>query len=165
MRFTLSIIGSILFSLAIEAAPTSPVSRNITLGATFPHATFNATHSMRIGITAGAPPTGGSTLPHGSSGGGPHTPPANMWPATLLLCATTDCANCDGWDMASVPVNECFSAGYQYYSVAIDQPSNGGLSFGTYVEQSGCSGYLQVQAVNTCYTIEGGTFEDYILVN
>ncbi|KAI0774795.1 hypothetical protein BD413DRAFT_611793 [Trametes elegans] len=89
---------------------------------------------------------------------------ANQFPATLLLCESADCSDCSGWEISSLPTNECLAAGFRYISVAIDQPSNAGMSLGVLNIVGGCGDCLQIPQVNTCYNIKGTTvFADFAI--
>ncbi|KAH9888992.1 hypothetical protein C8Q73DRAFT_655076 [Cubamyces lactineus] len=85
------------------------------------------------------------------------------FPATLLLCPTTSCISCFGFDLSTLPTNECLAAGFNFESIAINQPSNEGLPFGVFVGPPGCLSFAQIPSVNTCYNANNGPFVDYAI--
>ncbi|KAI0644243.1 hypothetical protein C8Q79DRAFT_1012044 [Trametes meyenii] len=85
------------------------------------------------------------------------------FPATLLLCPTTNCISCFGFDLSSTPHNQCLNGGLDFVSVIINQPANVGLPFGVFAGPPGCMSFSQIPSVNTCFNINGATFTDYSL--
>ncbi|CDO68209.1 hypothetical protein BN946_scf184938.g61 [Trametes cinnabarina] len=83
------------------------------------------------------------------------------FPATLLLCPTTNCISCFGFDLSSMPTHECIVPGFTFQSVSINQPSNQGLPFGVFVGPGGCVSFASLPAVNTCYNVIPAPFSDY----
>ncbi|KAI9061452.1 hypothetical protein FKP32DRAFT_1526452, partial [Trametes sanguinea] len=104
-----------------------------------------------------SPASAGLTLPGAA-------PPSSLaarqeFPATLLTCTSTNCAaGCTSWTLADRGDGNCFFAG-QFVSVAIEQPSNQGLPFSVDIAPANCENWLAIPAVNTCFNINGGPFE------
>ncbi|KAI0372685.1 hypothetical protein BV20DRAFT_39257 [Pilatotrama ljubarskyi] len=145
MLFTFAIAALALLGQAVDASVLATEATNVA--ASFPVVDITS---------AKAHPN--ITLGHG----GIHADAAQAeFPATLLLCPTTSCISCFGFDLSATPTNLCLAAGFSYSSVAINQPSNEGLPFGVFIGPPGCASFLQIPAVNTCYNINGGTFSDY----
>ena len=96
--------------------------------------------------------------------GGIHVDAAQQtFPATLLLCPTTSCISCFGFDLSAIPANNCLTAGFNFASFSINQPSNEGLPFGVFVGPPGCTSFFQIPEVNECFNVVNGTFADYSL--
>ncbi|KAI0351929.1 hypothetical protein OH77DRAFT_844366 [Trametes cingulata] len=86
------------------------------------------------------------------------------FPATLLLCALDGCLSCSSFNLGSFPEEECFSTSFEFFSVAISQPSNQGLPFVVGVGPSPCSSLLDIPAVNECFNINGAIFDAFALL-
>jgi hypothetical protein len=76
------------------------------------------------------------------------------FPATLLLCRTTGCGSCTGFDISLFPHNTCLIANpaFGFFSVFISQPSNEGFAFGVYAGPT-CPGLGLIPLVNTCFNV------------
>ncbi|KAL1943033.1 hypothetical protein VTO73DRAFT_4704 [Trametes versicolor] len=81
-------------------------------------------------------------------------PPAGTFPATLLMCPTSDCISCFPADLSTFPTNMCLSESFSMQSVAISQPSDQGLPDGLFVGQPGCTQFQQIPAVNQCFNLD-----------
>jgi hypothetical protein len=82
------------------------------------------------------------------------------FPATLLLCRTTGCGSCTGFDISLFPHNTCLIANpaFGFFSVFITQPSNEGFAFGVYAGPT-CPGLGLIPLVNTCFNVNGGPYQ------
>ncbi|KAI0333329.1 hypothetical protein GY45DRAFT_328902 [Cubamyces sp. BRFM 1775] len=102
----------------------------------------------------------GSTTPASESTDGSLVARQSIYPATLLTCASANCANCLAWDLENRGDANCFFAG-QFVSVGISQPSNVGLPFSVDISPGNCVNWIAIPAVNTCYNINGAVFEQF----
>ncbi|KAI9063874.1 hypothetical protein FKP32DRAFT_1571143 [Trametes sanguinea] len=147
MRFTLFAVAAAVFGQTVLASPLTPETTDIA--AKFPVVELSSAQA-HPNITL--------------SQGGIHIDAAQAeFPATLLLCTTTSCISCFGFDLSAVPTNECIASGINYQSIAISQPSNEGLPFGVFGSPPGCTSFVQIPAVNTCYNVSPAPFADYAI--
>ncbi|KAM5544327.1 hypothetical protein V8D89_001987 [Ganoderma adspersum] len=130
-------------------SPTKPTKTDVTIAAGFPIRTLDI---IRNGTTG----THDSTITSRSAA-------AN--PATLLLCPSTNCATCSGFDLSSFPVDECFLTNVAALSVAISQPAGGGLPFAVAVGTPECASLAQIPTVNECFNVNGGPFTNFALLD
>ncbi|KAI0372683.1 hypothetical protein BV20DRAFT_963738 [Pilatotrama ljubarskyi] len=86
------------------------------------------------------------------------------FPATLLLCPLTGCGACSGFNLAAFPEDECFDNSFEFFSVAISQPSNIGLPFVVGVGPAPCTSVLEIPAVNECFNVNGAIFDAFALL-
>ena len=164
MFFTIAAAALVAFFQVAQATPLTsltttvkPVSNAVTIGAHFP------VHELRIGDSAIDSVQAKVTHPSAS---GLHSDTADAtFPATLLLCPSTNCASCFSFDLSTLPVDEClFDSSSSFESVAISQPSNEGLPFAVLVGPTGCASFAQIPTVNECFNINGGPFADFAVV-
>lgn len=83
------------------------------------------------------------------------------FPANLLLCPTLNCASCLSFTTQGQAENTCFNPGFSFVSTAISQPSGQGLPFAVLVGTPGCASLAQIPQVNTCFNLNGGTFDTF----
>ncbi|PIL25373.1 hypothetical protein GSI_13263 [Ganoderma sinense ZZ0214-1] len=141
---------------------TSPTSLDVTIAAGFPIRTLDIIRDGTTGTHDGTTGThDGTTGTHDGTIRG-RSPAAN--PATLLLCPSTNCATCSGFNLSSFPVDECFLTNVEALSVAISQPGGGGLPFEVTVGTAGCATLAEIPAVNECFNINGGPFTNFALL-
>ncbi|CDO68195.1 hypothetical protein BN946_scf184938.g47 [Trametes cinnabarina] len=147
MRFTIFAVAAVAFGQAVFASPLTPETTDIA--AKFPVFDLDKVQAHpNITLTQG----------------GIHIDAAQAeFPATLLLCTTTSCISCFGFDLSTLPTNECIASGINFQSAAISQPSNEGLPFGVFVGPGGCASFAQLPAVNTCYNVNPAPFSDYAI--
>ncbi|KAI0629107.1 hypothetical protein C8Q77DRAFT_1016306, partial [Trametes polyzona] len=81
----------------------------------------------------------------------------------LLLCTQADCAVCDFVDLMGLNANTCFAAPHQFISAAVIQPNAPDLPFNTNVATSQCGQMLALPALNTCFNLQGATFNSFAL--
>ncbi|OJT02917.1 hypothetical protein TRAPUB_6587 [Trametes pubescens] len=81
-------------------------------------------------------------------------PPAGTFPATLLMCTTSDCISCFPADLSTFPTNMCLAESFSMQSVAISQPSDEGLPDALFIGQPGCTAFQQIPAVNQCFNLD-----------
>ncbi|KAI1788163.1 hypothetical protein LXA43DRAFT_1026497 [Ganoderma leucocontextum] len=128
-------------------SPTKPTTSDVTIAAGFPIRTLDIIRN-------------GTTGTHGIIRG--RAAAAN--PATLLLCPTTNCATCSGFNLSSFAEDECFLTNVAALSVAISQPAGGGLPFEVAVGTAGCATLAEIPAINECFNVNGGPFTNFALL-
>ena len=161
MFFTIAAAALVAFFQVAQATPLTsltttvkPVSNAVTIGAHFP------VHELRIDS---AVDTVQAKVTHPSASGLHRDTADSTFPATLLLCPSTNCASCFSFDLSTLPVDECLSTS-AFFSVAISQPSNEGLPFGVLVGPPGCASFAQIPVVNECFNVNGGPFTDFAIL-
>ncbi|RPD53656.1 hypothetical protein L227DRAFT_481056, partial [Lentinus tigrinus ALCF2SS1-6] len=100
-----------------------------------------------------------------ASASGVHSDAADaIFPATLLLCPSFNCASCFSFDLSTLPIDQCLiDLSSSFESVAISQPSNEGLPFAVLVGPPGCASFAQIPLVNECFNVNGGPFTDFAI--
>ncbi|KAL1943026.1 hypothetical protein VTO73DRAFT_4697 [Trametes versicolor] len=87
------------------------------------------------------------------------------FPATLLLCQLVNCQGCTSFPIQGEIENTCIAPGFIFDSVAISQPSNEGLTdLLCDVGTTGCASAIALPAVNVCFSLSGGTFDEFAIV-
>ena len=143
-------------------SPTKPTKFDVTIAAGFPIGTLDIIRNGTTGTHDGTTGTrDGTTGTHDGTIRG-RAPAAN--PATLLLCPTTGCATCSGFNLSTFAVDECFLTNVEAVSVAISQPGGGGLPFAVAVGTPECATLAEIPAVNECFNINGGPFTNFALI-
>ncbi|KAI0657717.1 hypothetical protein C8Q70DRAFT_260790 [Cubamyces menziesii] len=109
---------------------------------------------------ASTPASPGLTLPGSATSDSSLVARQAIYPATLLTCSEANCENCLSWDLENRGEANCFLAG-EFVSVGISQPSNAGFPFSVDISPGNCVDWIAIPAVNTCYNINGGAFEQF----
>ncbi|KAH9945202.1 uncharacterized protein BXZ73DRAFT_96192 [Epithele typhae] len=160
--FSFTLVAAALVAYAhanpIDASASDASASELTAAASFPRLDF--TSSLAPLPTSAE----NGTLPSDSFQGPSTDLGEPIFPPTLLVCLSLNCANCVLYDLLATPVNICLRT-IPFVSVGIAQPSNEGLPFGVFVGPSGCHSFVKIPAVNTCLNvISGGPFSDFALV-
>ncbi|KAH9945174.1 uncharacterized protein BXZ73DRAFT_96162 [Epithele typhae] len=161
--FSFTLVAAALVAYAhanpIEASASDASASDLAAAASFPKLDF--TSSLAPLPTSAE----NGTLPSDSFQGPSTDLGEAIFPATLLICPSLNCANCLSYDLLTTPMNTCFRT-TPFVSMAIVQPSNEGLPFGVFVGPPGCHDFLKIPAVNICVNvISGGPFNDFALVS
>ncbi|KAI0718028.1 hypothetical protein C8T65DRAFT_100063 [Cerioporus squamosus] len=160
MSFAIAAVALAALSQVVQATPLSPVatsvkpfSEGVTVAARFPvHELGSVAAHSNVTVT----------LP---SGGVHSDVAAAIFPATLLLCPSTNCLSCFAFDLSTLPENVCLMDNESsFYSVAINQPSNQGLPFLVVTGPVGCSAFAAIPNVNECFNINNPPYFDFAIL-
>ncbi|KAH9888427.1 hypothetical protein C8Q73DRAFT_183975 [Cubamyces lactineus] len=143
-----TVIALAVLAVAIHATP---------LPDTDAHTPFPVIATLDVAPT---PASAGVTLPGSPTPDGSLVARQVIYPATLLTCFDSNCADCLSWDLENRGEANCYLAG-EFISVGISQPSNVGFPFSVDISPGNCTNWLAIPAVNTCYNINGGPFEQF----
>ena len=148
---------------------TKPTELDVTLAQGFPIRTLDIirdaiTGNVHDGTIGARDTTGTHDGTTGAYDGTILDRAAAANPAILLLCPTTNCATCSGFNLSTFPTNECFLTNVQAVSVGISQPGGGGLPFTVAVGTAQCATLAAIPAVNECFNINGGPFTNFALL-
>lgn len=149
MRYSFAAIALALSGQTVVATPVTPDLA--TIGATLPI------------VELGPPNTASTSLQHGSLRHNT-TLQADALDPVLLLCAGTNCQACNVFDMAGQLTDTCFAAGNTFVSAAYVVTNQQGLPFTPSVGTPGCASILELPTPNTCFNINGGTFNTWALI-
>ncbi|OJT08603.1 hypothetical protein TRAPUB_530 [Trametes pubescens] len=150
MRYSLAAIVFALFGHSVVATPVTPDLAAI--GASLPV------------VQLGPPSAASVSLPLSSLRNNT-TLRADAIDPILLLCSGTNCQACNVFDMVDLLTDTCFPAGLTFVSAAYVVTNQLGLSFTPSVGTSGCASILELPTPNTCFNINGGTFNTFALLN
>ena len=142
-----------------QLARGTPVSVAST---TMLNASFASMQDLAAARAAGVPIAAiGSSLSYVPTQLG--SAPRDTVAAVLQLCSSSDCGNCQDFDLDAnpPPFDECYSvSAFQTFQVA--QSSGQGLPYGVLVGPD-CDSLASITQVNQCYGLDGTTLNVFAL--